>query len=188
MAMNAKRTTEPSPDGERSDVAAPPTAEPWQGIRAGMRTSCGVLILSPAQELLMVHATGTPRWDIPKGLAEVGESPGAAAMREVEEETGLRLEASALLDLGCHPYLPGKNLHLFAITAARWDLAACRCSTSFADRHARLRPEVDAWEWVPFAQAPQRCGKAMAALLARLLPLEVALGCEPGAGPQAPTV
>ncbi|HLL12003.1 MAG TPA: NUDIX domain-containing protein, partial [Rubrivivax sp.] len=44
--------------------------------------SCGILVFNPKIELLLGHATGSARWDIPKGIAEEGESPLAAALRE----------------------------------------------------------------------------------------------------------
>ncbi|MFC5663793.1 NUDIX hydrolase [Kitasatospora misakiensis] len=38
-------------------------------------------------------ATGTWNWEIPSGIVEAGESVEAAAVREVEEETGWRVAA-----------------------------------------------------------------------------------------------
>ena len=52
------------------------------------RTSCGVIV-TDGSVLLLGHATGSPRWDIPKGLAEPGEDFRSAALRELQEETGL---------------------------------------------------------------------------------------------------
>ena len=52
------------------------------------RISCGVIV-TDGNRLLLGHATRSPRWDIPKGLAEPGESLAAAAVRELAEETGL---------------------------------------------------------------------------------------------------
>ncbi|MBV8915190.1 MAG: NUDIX domain-containing protein, partial [Acetobacteraceae bacterium] len=49
-------------------------------------TSCGVLV-SDGARLLIGQATASPRWDIPKGVAEPGEDLLAAAVRELDEET-----------------------------------------------------------------------------------------------------
>ncbi len=41
-------------------------------------------------EVLVVHRPSYDDWTFPKGKAEAGESDEACAVREVEEETGLR--------------------------------------------------------------------------------------------------
>jgi 8-oxo-dGTP pyrophosphatase MutT (NUDIX family) len=48
------------------------------------RTSKGAL------KVLLVHRPGYDDWTLPKGKLEVGETAKVAALREVEEETGLR--------------------------------------------------------------------------------------------------
>lgn len=42
------------------------------------------------QEILLVHRPAYDDWSFPKGKCEDGESEEAAALREVEEETGLQ--------------------------------------------------------------------------------------------------
>ena len=44
--------------------------------------SCGVLLFNEHDQLLLAHATGNRHWDVPKGLADPGEAPLAAALRE----------------------------------------------------------------------------------------------------------
>ena len=50
-----------------------------------------------AHEILLVHRPAYDDWSFPKGKLEPGEREEDAAIREVEEETGLRcrLEAEA---------------------------------------------------------------------------------------------
>lgn len=136
------------------------------------RTSCGVLLLNPQRELLLCHATGAAHWDIPKGLGDAGETPRETAMRELLEETGLRVDPDRLQDLGRVAYRPGKDLHLFAAWSERLDLGACLCASRFRDRHGHLVPEVDAFEWTPFNRVPQRCATNMTAVLTGKLSLD----------------
>jgi 8-oxo-dGTP pyrophosphatase MutT (NUDIX family) len=131
--------------------------------------SCGVLVFERgAGRLLLGHATGTARWDIPKGIADDGETPLQAALRETAEETGLVLDAAALLDLGRFAYYRGKDLHLFAVRVEAVDAASLRCTSTFADARGRAVPEMDRFAWVAVDAVPQRCGKSMAALLTAL--------------------
>ena len=133
--------------------------------------SCGILVLDDRDELLLCHATGTSRWDIPKGRREPGESEIEAAIRETSEESGLRFAPHLLLDLGRFRYRPGKDLHLFAARSERIDPARCSCSTRFRDARGRLVPEMDGYAWVTFDEVPQRCAKNMTTLLTRTLSL-----------------
>lgn len=48
-------------------------------------------------EVLLVHRPRYDDWSIPKGKLELGETHEAAALREVEEETGVRAELGAEL-------------------------------------------------------------------------------------------
>lgn len=72
------------------------------------RVGAGVVIRNAANEVLLVEPTYKPRWEIPGGLVEPGESPREAAAREAREELGLVIEIGALLavhynDSGRHP-------------------------------------------------------------------------------------
>lgn len=133
--------------------------------------SCGILLCNPQSELLLCHAAGTPRWDIPKGMAEAGETPEATALRETAEETGLVLSPEDLLPLGRHAYRPGKDLVLFAALSERFDASRCRCHTEFRDRFGRMRPEMDRFAWASFTGVAERCAPAMGKLLTVTLSL-----------------
>ena len=135
------------------------------------QTSCGVLALNGCGALLLCHLTGTRHWDVPKGLRENGEAVQAAALREAEEECGLRLEPDALLDLGMFRYRPHKDLHLFAVLIERTDLEGLHCRSEFRDFRGRLQPEVDAFAWTPFHRVTASCAPSLAAVLTRRLSL-----------------
>ena len=50
--------------------------------------AAGGLVFNPQGELLFIHRMGY--WDLPKGKIDKGEDPPTAAIREVEEETGIK--------------------------------------------------------------------------------------------------
>jgi len=128
-------------------------------------TSHGVLILNASAELLLCHATGTRHWDIPKGMAEAGESAVDTALREAREECGLELEPAALHAVGHFSYRPDKDLELQAVLIERIDPKSCVCASTFVDRFGRVRPEMDDFRWTPFADVGAYCAKNMALVL-----------------------
>ncbi len=133
-------------------------------------TSCGVLV-SAGGLILLGQTTMSPRWDIPKGVAEAGESWPAAAARELLEETGLVAAPASLAPLGAHHYLPRKQLVLF-----RWnvepppDPARLRCTSMVTTRDGRLIPELARFALLPWDEALTRVGKNMARVLATIGP------------------
>jgi 8-oxo-dGTP pyrophosphatase MutT (NUDIX family) len=132
------------------------------------RTSCGVLV-TDGQRLLLGHATRSPRWDIPKGIAEPGEAFGAAAARELNEETGLIVPTPALHDLGVHTYMPGKDLALFAWTPPEMpqpETLICR-STFLLPSGARV-PEFDRFGVFAWDEALTKVGRNMARVLSEV--------------------
>jgi putative (di)nucleoside polyphosphate hydrolase len=127
-------------------------------------TSCGVLVTDGTQ-LLLGHATRSPRWDIPKGLADPGEVFVAAAVRELREETGLEVGSADLLPLGVHRYRPGKDLALFEWRpAAMPDPATLRCTSMFAVGNTLL-PEFDRFGIFDWPDAVSRVGRDMGRIL-----------------------
>lgn len=127
--------------------------------------TCGTLV-TDGTRLLLGHATGSPRWDIPKGMLEPGEDPRQAAARELAEETGLRAPPDALIDLGLHAYLPRKNLALFSWRVARMpDPAGLVCASTFVDRWGRTVPEFDRFIVVDHREAGGKVGRSLAVVL-----------------------
>lgn len=62
---------------------AEPTAE---------TVAAGVLLFDDEDRVLLVDPTYKPGWEFPGGVVEPGEAPARAGMREVAEETGIRLD------------------------------------------------------------------------------------------------
>lgn len=122
--------------------------------------SAGVLMYrrrGPAIEYLLVHPGGPfwakkdeAAWSIPKGLMEDGEASEAAARREFEEETGLKL-AGPMIKLGAFRQPSGKIIYAWALEGD-FDPANLR-SNEFemewpprSGKRARF-PEVDRADW-----------------------------------------
>lgn len=145
--------------------------------------SCGVLVLQRNGRLLLGHASGSRWWDIPKGMPEAGESPREAALREAEEETGLRLEPCTLHEIGRFAYRPQKDLHLFATGVAPFPATDCRCRSHFRDRHGAWVPEFARFAWVAPEHLDRHCAPRMAALLQTLPLAELAARLAPSAAP-----
>jgi len=130
--------------------------------------SCGTLVVDAGGRLLLGHVTHTPRWDIPKGLQDPGETLLAAAMRELFEETGLAFPAAAFRELGRFDYRQDKVLHLFRVDVGETlpDLAHLAC-TSMYPHHTtgKPTPEMDAFRWATRDEVAALCWPRMAAKL-----------------------
>lgn len=134
---------------------------------AAKGTSCGVIVTDGVR-LLLGHATRSPRWDIPKGMAEPGEEFAAAARRELREETGLDAPLSDLHPLGVFRYRAGKNLALFVWRPATLpDPKTLACASSFS-WNGRLLPEFDRFGLFAPEEAVARVGKDMARVLGEI--------------------
>jgi 8-oxo-dGTP pyrophosphatase MutT (NUDIX family) len=132
------------------------------------RISCGVIV-TDGDRVLLGHATRSPRWDIPKGQAEPGESLVDAAVRELEEETGLAVTEAELRPLGVHAYLRDKDLALFVWRRTEMPaLDTLICRSTFALPGGAIVPEFDRFGVFAWEEALGRVGKNMARVLGQV--------------------
>jgi len=102
-----------------------------------VRAAGGILVRDGA--VLLVHRPKYDDWSFPKGKLEEGESWEDAAVREVEEETGLRCELGEEVGRTHYVVLQGpKEVRYFAMSC---------------DGDARAQNEVDEVRWVPLDEA-----------------------------------
>jgi putative (di)nucleoside polyphosphate hydrolase len=129
------------------------------------QTSCGVVV-TDGRLIVLGHATASPRWDIPKGIAEPGEPWITAAVRELFEETGLRVTESTLRDLGVHPYLRSKDLALFCWRPATMPAVdTLKCSSIFPLPSGAVVPEFDRFGLFTWDEVLAKVGKNLARVL-----------------------
>ncbi len=110
-------------------------------------------------------------WSIPKGEIDEGEDALQAAIREFEEETGLRLEGP-FVSLSSVRQPGGKTVYAWALEGDI-DPAALRSNTfrlEWPPRFGKLLeiPELDRIEWFSMDEAARRILKGQRPLLAEL--------------------
>lgn len=95
-------------------------------------------------EVLLVHRDRYDDWSLPKGKLDPGEEHLAAAIREVEEETGLRCTVGAELPTIAYDDRNGrpKRVRYWAMTVAGGEFAP--------------NDEVDEVRWMPVDDAVAR--------------------------------
>ena len=111
-------------------------------------------------------------WSIPKGEPSTGEDLLACAIREFEEETGMRPMAQRYLPLGYVDQAGGKRVHAWAFEGD-WDTRALRSNTfeiEWPPRSGRRAtfPEIDRAEYFDSNAARRKLIPAQVELLERL--------------------
>jgi len=117
---------------------------PIKHQRAIIRAAGGVITRHDERgvpEVLVIHRVNRQDWTFPKGKVEPGETAQACALREVEEETGLRCRLEE--ELSPTSYVDRKG----RLKVVRyWAMRPIRGT-------AQPRNEVDAVRWVPLGVA-----------------------------------
>ncbi len=133
--LSVRRLDVEQPDGERFDYHAVRLKD----IAAAVVTRDECVLLMWRHRFL----TDTWAWEIPMGIIEAGESPEAAAARELEEETGWRAEGLSEL-IRSEPAAGIMDSRHFVYRAA---------SATWVGEPTE-RNESDRIEWIPLADVP----------------------------------
>ena len=109
--------------------------------------AAGVVTFRPGREVLLVHRPKYDDWSFPKGKLDPGEHPTAAAVREVEEESGLHVRLGP--PLPSQRYRVGQRMK----TVHYW---TGRVVGDDDVSGYRPNPEIDEVAWVHVDDAPDR--------------------------------
>lgn len=130
------------PPARAAASAADPDAT--AGRDAADVTAAGAVVLRGGREVLLVHRPKYDDWSFPKGKLDRGEHITAAAVREVAEETGLRVRLGRPLPSQHYPTgRAAKTVHYWL----------GRVEGSDDISHYRPNAEIDEVAWVPVDKA-----------------------------------
>ena len=147
------------------------------------KLSAGLLLYrarGESYEVLLAHPGGPffarkdlGAWTLPKGEVEAEEEPLACAIREFEEETGVKPVASHYVDLGAVKQRGGKEVRAWAFEMD-WPGGEPRSNTfriEWPPRSGRMQefPEIDRLELFEIARAREKLNPAQSEFLDRLL-------------------
>ena len=106
--------------------------------------AAGGVVFNEEQQVLAIYRRGS--WDLPKGKIDPGETPEQAALREVEEETGIQgLEAGDLMRETYHTYRHPKHGRILKRTY--W----YRMSAPRQALIPQAEEEIEIAQWMPVA-------------------------------------
>jgi 8-oxo-dGTP pyrophosphatase MutT (NUDIX family) len=152
----------PTPNAPRAGARRAPAPEITPDVKQGWRqrredySAGGVayrpLAEGPGYEVALIATRGGTRWQLPKGTRELGETAEQTAMREVEEEVGLRTANEGFLKAVEYWYWDTYNRDVPELVHKRVDFYLLRVTGGELSDDCF---EVDATGWFTLEQAQQ---------------------------------
>ncbi|MCG2635216.1 MAG: RNA pyrophosphohydrolase [Gammaproteobacteria bacterium] len=123
----------------------------------GFRSNVGMVVVNHKAEVLWARRAGYDSWQFPQGGIEPGESPEAAAYRELREEIGLEADDVALLGrtenwlrYRIPPRLVRRSKPTCIGQKQIWFLLHMTGDTRRIRFDRGDKPEFDRWKWVDY--------------------------------------
>jgi putative (di)nucleoside polyphosphate hydrolase len=123
-----------------------------------MDTTCGIYLINNKNQILLVHPINAPKnmWSIPKGIMNKGETYMETALRELFEETNVKL------DINSHKIKRKMEFDLLRYRKTKKQLKSyclivdddfsgetLKCTSTFENRDGVKVPENDLVHWFP---------------------------------------
>ena len=124
------------------DPEAPPANSLVPSVTAAVRDDQG--------RLLLIHKIDNDRWALPGGAMDLGESVADAAVREVEEETGVRVEVTGLVGI----YTDPRHVMAYDDGEVRQEFSVCFHARVVSGEPRQDGVETKAAKWVDVTDVP----------------------------------
>lgn len=101
-------------------------------------------VVDKGGKILLIYRKG--RWDIPKGKIDKGEKKRACAIREVEEETGVKVSIEKKINTTWHTYITNKK---YVLKKTHWYVMKCLDDSNTAPQEEE---DIDEVRWMSLTE------------------------------------
>ncbi|WP_318507051.1 NUDIX domain-containing protein [Bacillus sp. T3] len=130
----------------RSDFTNDPSAPAANSIKP----AAAVAIVNDQNEILLLQRRDNGKWTMPGGTMDFGEDLKTCAIREVQEETGYKVEVTDIIGTYSNP----KTVIAYSDGEVRQEFAILYRGT-ITNGHFEMDSESTAYKWIKLEQATQ---------------------------------